>query len=73
MKNSEETEGLMSIADATDPFNGVVATFEDADLKEAGEEKRFWVEHQRKDIITDYLTKEEAEAKVEEFVSDTMF
>lgn len=36
-------------------------------------EARFWVEHQRKDIYTEYMTLADAQAKQLEFVNDTMF
>ena len=57
--------------ETTDPFNGIVAIFE-SELAEH-EEMPFWVEHQRKDIITEWLTLEDSEAAYNEFVSDTMF
>jgi len=48
-----------------DCFNGVIETYE---TKEG-----FYVVQTRKNITTDILTEEEATAKVEEFVNDTMF
>lgn len=71
--NTAENETAINYKEVStlhDPFNGLVCIFENVDLMS---EARFWVEHQRKDIYTDYMTLADAEAKQLEFVSDTMF
>jgi len=70
---SEKVQNVFAkeVKEGFDSFNGVVAIFENPSWVD--EPQRFWVEHQRKDIYTDYLTIEEAEATFNEFVNDTMF
>ena len=71
MKQAEkEILNYSCTGEAADPFNGLVFLFENTDLTE---DKRFWVEAHRKDTITDYMSLEEAEAKFQECINDTMF
>ena len=63
-------EHFKEVKEGFDPFNGVVAIFEDDSIMA---DERFHVEHQRKDIYTDYLTLDEAQKKFSEFINDTQF
>lgn len=67
---SPHSGNYKTVKEGNDPFNGCVAIFQDKDVSG---NKSYWVEHQRKDIYTEYLTLAEAEKKFTEFVDDAQF
>jgi len=71
VKDEKGITNYATVKEGTDPFNGHVCIFEDLD--KATEDARFWVEHQRKDILSDYVTLAEAELLYNTHINDTMF
>ena len=66
----EEILNYVTVKESHDCFNGEVAIFENTDLET---DVRFWVEQERKDVQTDYMTLEAAQHAFDEFMNDTMF
>lgn len=67
---AETTPKIVDIKTASDSFNGIVKLFENKSIVGKG---GFWVESSRKEIVTDYMTLEEAHAQFDKFVNDTQF